>query len=295
MKDYIVRAMAGNAQIRAFAAYTRETVETARQKHNLSPVACAALGRLLTGGAMMGSMLKGEDDLLTLQINCRGEIRQLVVTADSHGRVKGYAKNPSVMLPPNRLGKLDVGGAVGPGVLSVIKDMGLKEPYCGETALQTGEIAEDLTYYFASSEQIPSSVGLGVLMDKEHVNVKQAGGFIIQLMPFAEDSVIDRLEENIKGLPSVTTMLESGLTPEDILKEVLKGMDVEFTDTLPVEFYCNCSKKRVEKAVISIGKKELQDIIKDGKPIEVKCHFCNEKYTFSVEELKEMLKRATGK
>lgn len=293
MEDYIVRAMAGNAQIRAFAAYTKETVETARNRHQLSPVACAALGRLLTGGAMMGTMLKAEDDLLTLQINCSGEIGQLVVTSDSMGHVKGYVKNPNVMLPPNASGKLDVGGALGLGVLSVIKDMGLKDPYCGQTVLQTGEIAEDLTYYFATSEQIPSSVGLGVLMDKQYATVKQAGGFIIQLMPFAEDDVINQLEKNIQEIPSVTNMLEAGLTPEDILRTILKGMDVEITDTIPVKFSCNCSKERVEKAVISIGKKELQNMIDENEPIEVNCHFCQEKYTFSVEDLKDMLRRAT--
>lgn len=295
MKDYIVRATAGNAQVRAFAAYTKETVDTARERHQLSPVACAALGRLLTGGAMMGAMLKGEKDLLTLQINCSGEIGQLVVTSDAHGNVKGYVKNPNVMLPPSAAGKLDVGGALGLGVLSVIKDMGLKEPYCGQTVLQTGEIAEDLTYYFASSEQIPTSVGLGVLMDKEYANVKQAGGFIIQLMPFAEDEVIDKLEENLKKIPSVTEMLDSGMSPEDMLKTVLDGLDVEFTDTMPIAFNCNCSKERVAKAVISIGKKELQTMIEENEPIEVNCHFCNEKYKFTVDELREMLKKATSK
>ena len=219
----------------------------------------------------------------------------MVVTSDAHGNVKGYVKNPNVMLPPSAAGKLDVGGALGLGVLSVIKDMGLKEPYCGQTVLQTGEIAEDLTYYFASSEQIPTSVGLGVLMDKEYANVKQAGGFIIQLMPFAEDEVIDKLEENLKKIPSVTEMLDSGMSPEDMLKTVLDGLDVEFTDTMPIAFNCNCSKERVAKAVISIGKKELQTMIEENEPIEVNCHFCNEKYKFTVDELREMLKKATSK
>ena len=293
MKDYMVRATAGNAQIRAFAATTKGMVDAAREAHNLSPVACAALGRLLTGGAMMGSMLKGEKELLTLQVSGDGPIGQMTVTADMTGKVKGYVHNPSVMLPPNALGKLDVGGAVGQGVLRVIKDMGLKEPYSGQTFLQTGEIAEDLTYYFVTSEQVPSAVGLGVLMDKEYANVKQAGGFIIQLMPFAEDSVIEKLEENLKSIPSVTTMLEEGNTPEDMLKLVLKDMDVEFTDTIPVEFYCNCNKEKVEKAIISIGKKDIQQMIEDNKPIEVNCHFCNKHYEFSVDDLRELLKKAT--
>ena len=292
MTDYIVRAMAGNAQIRAFAATARETVEAAREAHNLSPVAAAALGRTLIGGAMMGAMLKGEKDMLTLQIKGDGPIGTITVTADANGAVKGYVQNPSVMLPPNAIGKLDVGGAVGYGILQVIKDMGLKEPYCGQTVLQTGEIAEDLTYYFASSEQVPSSVGLGVLMDKDLANVKQAGGFIIQLMPFAEDDVIEKLEQNLTQIPSVTTMLDEGLTPEQMLEKVLEGMDVEFTDTLPVVFKCNCSKERVEKALIGIGEKELKEMIADGEPVELNCHFCSKKYIFSIEELQQLLKRA---
>lgn len=292
MTDYIVRATAANAQIRAFAATTKNTVETARQAHNLSPVASAALGRTLTGGAMMGAMLKNEKDMLTIQINGDGPIEGIIVTADSKGNVKGYVGNPAVMLPPNFAGKLDVGAAVGYGMLQVTKDMGLKEPYCGQTVIQTGEIAEDLTYYFASSEQIPSSVGLGVLMDKELANVRQAGGFIIQLMPFADDAVIEKLEQNLTHIPSVTTMLDDGMTPEEMLKKVLEGMDVEFTDTLPVEFKCNCTKDRVEKALISVGEKDLKEMIADGKPIEVNCHFCNKNYEFSIDELQKMVKRA---
>lgn len=291
MKDYIVRATAGNNQIRAFAATTKEVVEKARQAHNTSPVATAALGRLLTGGAMMGSMMKNDTDMLTIQIKCDGPIKGLTVTADRHGNVKGYVENPNVMLPPNKQGKLDVAGALDLGVLSVIKDMGLKEPYVGQTILQTSEIAEDLTYYFATSEQVPSSVGLGVLMEKDNT-VKQAGGFIVQVMPFVEEHTLSKLEENIKKISSVTAMLDKGYTPENILEEVLEGLDVEFTDTVPTQFYCNCTKERVEKAIISIGKKDIQEMIDDGKEIEVNCHFCDTNYTFSVEELKEMLKRS---
>ena len=292
MEDYIVRATAGDAQIRAFAATTRVTVETARTLHDLSPVASAALGRLLTGGAMMGSMLKGDTDLLTLQIMGDGPIGQITVTADSSGNVKGYVNNPSVMLPPNKMGKLDVSGAVGNGFLRVIKDMGLKEPYSGQIELQSGEVAEDLTNYFASSEQIPSSVGLGVLMNKEDMTVKQAGGFIIQLMPFASDEIISKLEDNLSNITSVTKMLEDGHTPESMLEILLKGLDLKITDTLPVRFHCNCEKARVEKAIVSIGKKDINEMIEEGKPIEVNCHFCNKNYTFSVEELKELLKKA---
>ncbi len=290
MKDYIVRAAAANTQIRAFAAVTTELVEEARQRHGTSPVATAALGRLLTGGVMMGSMMKNEEDMLTIQIKCSGQIGGLTVTADSRGHVKGYVYNPDVMLPPKN-GKLDVGGGLGQGVLTVIKDMGLKEPYSGQTILQTGEIAEDLTYYFATSEQVPSSVGLGVLMEKDNT-VRCAGGFIVQVMPFIEDKVLEKLEQNIQKIQSVTSMLDNGHTPEEMLGQVLEGLDLEITDTLPAEFYCNCSKERIEKAIISVGRREIQSMIDDGREIEVKCHFCNTAYKYSVDELKELLKRA---
>lgn len=291
MTDYIVRATAADAQIRAFACTTREMVEHARSAHNTSPVVTAALGRLLSAGAMMGSMLKGEKDLLTLQIKGDGPVNGITVTADAQGNVKGYANVPDVILPANAVGKLDVAGALGQGILSVIKDMGLKEPYVGQTALQTGEIAEDLTYYFATSEQVPSCVGLGVLMEKDNT-VKQAGGFIVQLMPFAEDAVIDKLEENLAKIQSVTSILDAGNTPEQMLEMLLEGMNPEFNETMPTQFYCNCDKTRVEKALISIGKAELQSMIDDGEEVEVNCHFCNTKYTFSVEELKALRKKA---
>lgn len=291
MSDYIVRGTAANNQIRVFAATTRDLVEYARAAHNTSPVATAALGRLLTGGVMMGSMMKGEKDLLTLQIQCNGPIRGLTVTADSQGRVKGYAYNPNVMLPPSDKGKLDVGKALDLGVLSVIKDLGLKEPYMGQTQLISGEIAEDLTYYFATSEQVPSAVALGVLMEKDNT-VKRAGGFIIQLMPFAEDGLAEKLEDKIKGMTSITSLLEQGMSPEDIINEILGEYGVEIMDTLPAEFSCNCCKDRVEKALISVGAKELNTMIQEGKPVELNCHFCNSKYTFSVEELKEILRKS---
>ena len=290
MADYIVRATAANSQIRAFAATTRDLTEHARAAHNTSPVATAALGRLLTAGSMMGVMMKGEKDLLTLQVKAGGPLEGITVTADSKGNVKGYVGNPNVILHANDKGKLDVAGAVGVGFMNVIKDMGLKEPYVGQTVLQTSEIAEDLTYYFATSEQVPSSVGLGVLMEKDNT-VKQAGGFIIQLMPFTEESVISQLEENLKDVTSVTTMLEEGHTPESLLNTLLKGFDIAINETIPTQFYCNCDKDRVEKALISVGRKELQEMIDEGKEIEMNCHFCNRNYTFSVEELKNILKR----
>ena len=290
MNDYIIRAIAANDQIRAFAAVTTETVEEARKDHNTSPVATAALGRLLTAGAMMGTMMKGDKDILTLQIKAGGPLEGITVTADSKGRVKGYVGNPNVCIPANSKGKLDVAGAVGVGFMNVIKDMGLKEPYVGQVALQTSEIAEDLTYYFATSEQVPSAVGLGVLMNKDNT-VRQAGGFIVQLMPFAEESTIAKLEENVQKITSVTNLLEEGHTPESLLEKVLDGFDMEINEKIPTEFYCNCSRERVEKALISIGRKELNEMIQEGKPIEMNCHFCNHNYEFTVEELKEILRK----
>ena len=291
MADYIVRATAAEGQIRAFAATTKEMAETARKAHDCSPVATAALGRLLTAGAMMGVMMKGDKDVLTLQIKGEGPIGGLTVTADSHGNVKGYAEDPQVMLPANLAGKLDVGGAVGPGILYVIKDLGMKEPYVGQTELQTGEIAEDLTYYFAASEQVPSSVGLGVLMEKKNT-VKQAGGFIIQLMPFVEDSVVDRLEKKLSSVDSVTSYLDRGFTPEQLLEEFLGEFGLEILDKLDTRFHCDCSREKVEKALISVGKKELNDMVQEGKPVEVKCHFCNTPYVFDMEELKNLIRRS---
>ena len=290
MNDYIIRATAANDQIRAFATVTTEMVETAREHHNTSPVATAALGRLLTAGAMMGSMMKGEKDVLTLQIKAGGPLQGITVTADSQGNVKGYVGNPDVCIPANSKGKLDVAGAVGPGFLTVIKDMGLKEPYSGQVMLQTCEIAEDLTYYFATSEQVPSAVGLGVLMNKNNT-VRQAGGFIVQLMPFAEEDVISKLEQNVQKINSVTNLLEEGHTPESLLEKVLEGFDVQINEKMDTRFHCNCSKERVAKALISIGRKELNEMIQEGKPIEMNCHFCNTNYNFTVEELKEILRR----
>ena len=231
--------------------------------------------------------MKGDADVLTLQVQGDGPAGGLTVTADSKGRVKGYAVHPQVILPANSQGKLDVGGAIGAGSLRVIRDLGLKEPYVGQTPLQTGEIAEDLTWYFASSEQVPSTVGLGVLMEKNNT-VKQAGGFIVQLMPFAQDAVIEQLEKNLSRIHSVTKLLEDGNSPEQILALLLEGMDMEILSDMPVEFYCNCSRERVAKALYSIGKKELDEMIRDGEPIEVKCHFCNRAYSFRVEDLAQI-------
>lgn len=292
MNDYMIRATAADGQIRAFAATTRDMVENAKNAHNTSPVATAALGRLMTAAAMMGADLKGEKDLLTLRIEGSGPLGGLLVTANGHGDVKGYAFNPDVMLPPNAQGKLDVGGSLDLGVLSVIKDIGLKEPYVGQTQLVTGEIAEDLTYYFATSEQVPSSVALGVLMNKDNT-VRQAGGFIIQLLPGASDEIIDKLEAKLSGISSITALLNAGKTPEEILTDILGEFGLEILSKMPVQFRCDCDRSRVEKAIISIGKKEIQDMINEGREIKVNCQFCNKHYKFSVDELEDMLKRAT--
>ncbi|MBQ8148300.1 MAG: Hsp33 family molecular chaperone HslO [Lachnospiraceae bacterium] len=289
MSDYIIRGTAANDQVRFFAATTREMVETARSIHNTSPVATAALGRLLTAGAMMGSMSKSETDLTTLQIKCSGPIGGLIITADGAANVKGYVTNPNVILPVNNKGKLDVAKALDLGVLSVIKDIGLKEPYIGQTHLVSGEIAEDLTYYFATSEQVPSSVALGVLMEKNNT-VKQAGGFIIQLMPFADEELITALEERLKEFTSITSLLDQGMTPEEMIQHLFEGYDVNIMSTIPTAYRCDCSKDRVYEAVMSIGKKDIEEMIAENKPIEVNCHFCGKNYTFDVEDLKSMLK-----
>lgn len=294
MSDYIVRATAANDSIRAFCATTKDISETARIHHNTSPVVTAALGRLLTAGAMMGSMLKSEDDLLTLQLRGSGPMKGITVTADANANVKGYPINPDVIIPANSIGKLDVAGAIGIGVLSVIKDMGLKDPYVGQVELISGEIAEDLTYYFATSEQVPSAVSLGVLMNRDNT-VRCSGGFIIQVLPGADDEALDKLEETLKNIPSITTLLDEGYTPEQILEKALAGLDVKIMEKIPTEFKCNCEKKRVEKAIISLGKDEITSLIEEGENIEVKCQFCNKAYIFTPDELEEIKKEAVRK
>ncbi len=288
MNDILIHGMAANNQVRFFSCYSKELVENARQYHNTSPVATAALGRLLTAGAMMGSMCKNDSDILTLQIQCSGPIGGLTVTANAHAHVKGYVNNPGVMLPPSSAGKLDVGKAVDLGVLSVIKDIGLKEPYIGQSNLVSGEIAEDLTYYFATSEQIPTSLALGVLMEKNNT-VKHAGGFIIQLMPYAEETIISDLEKRLKDYSSITSLMNKGMTPYDMMNRLFDGYDITFTKETTPLYKCDCSKERTFKAVMSIGRKDIEEMIKEGEPIQVECHFCNKKYTFTPDELKKGL------
>lgn len=291
MNDTIIRGMAANNQVRFFCGYTKELVETARSIHNTSPVATAALGRLLTAGALMGNMCKNESDVLTLQIQCSGPIKGLTVTANAHSDVKGYVNNPNVDLPLSPAGKLDVGKALDLGVLSVIKDIGLKEPYIGQTNLVTGEIAEDLTYYFATSEQIPTSVALGVLVDTD-ITVKHAGGFIIQMMPYASEELISDLEQRLKDFSSITSLMDQGMSPEDMMNKLFAGYDIEFAQTNTPHYRCDCSRERSYKAIASISRKDIEEMIADNEPIEVGCHFCNKKYHFSVDDLKEMLTHA---
>ena len=290
--DYIIRAAADSEHIRAFAATTKDITEAARAAHNSSPVVTAALGRLLTAGAMMGITMKGDNDVLTLQVKGNGAMQGMTVTADSAGHVKGYPIEPLVLLPVRKSDhKLDVSGAIGRGTLRVIKDMGLKEPYIGEVDLVTGEIAEDLTYYFAQSEQIPSTVGLGVLMNKENT-VRAAGGFIVQLMPDVSEKTIDRLEDNLRHVSSVTELLDKGSTPEDILKILLEGLDMTILDKINTEFRCDCSPEKIERALIATGRKELQAMIDEGKEIEMVCSFCQKKYIVSVDKMKQLLESA---
>ena len=293
-RDYLVRGTAAHGQIRCFAAKTTGLVEEARNRHKTSPVCTAALGRLMTAGSMMGAMLKGEDDLLTMTIRGNGPMQGLQVTADSASRVKGYVFQPFVWNEPKYAGKLDVGGAVGDGTLTVVRDQEFGDPYSSQIRLVSGEIAEDLTEYFAVSEQVPSSVGLGVLLNTDQT-VRCAGGFIIQLLPGCEDATIDRLEARLTSVHSVTQMLEQGMSPEEMLEYLFEGMDLEILDTIPTGFSCNCSRERVTKVLVSTGSRELSSMIKDGKPIEIECHFCGEKYTFEVEELKQILEKAKEK
>ncbi len=287
MEDYMVRAIAAGEQIRAFAVTSANIAETARKAHNTSPIATAALGRTMSGALMMADMLKGDQDLLTIRIDGDGPLQGITVTADNHGNVKGFVGNPYVILPPNESGHLNVGGGVGKGTLTVIRDLDLKNTYSGQVELYSGEIAEDLTHYFAESEQIPSAVGLGVLMNRTNT-VRCAGGYIIQLMPFASDEVIGALEENIRDAGYVTDMLDAGLTPEDMLRTVLKGFDVDITDRKPVRFHCNCERERVERALLLVGEKELTDMIEKGEPVELSCRFCGKKYRFLVPELESI-------
>ena len=294
MEDYIVRATAANGFIRAFAAISTNTVEEARKIHGTTPVASAALGRMLTAGAIMGAMLKSEKDLITLQITGSGPLKGVLVTSDSKSNVKGYVVNPDADLPLKPDGKLDVGYAVGVGTLKIIKDVGLKDPYVGSIELISGEIADDLTYYFAQSEQVPSSVGLGVLVDTD-CTIKHSGGFIVQLMPGADEEIIDKLEKKLMTIPYVTDMLNDGYSAEKMLEAILGDLELEILEKSPMQYKCTCSKDRVEKAIISLGKKEISQIIEEDKKAELTCQFCGKVYNFNETELKDILLKACSK
>lgn len=287
-KDYIVRASLANDSVRAFAISSTHLVAEARERHKTLPVVTAALGRLLSAGAIMGSMMKGDKDIVTISLKGNGPAGYITVTADSHGHVKGFPGNPNVDIPRKYAGKLDVGAAVGRGLLTVSYDLGLKEPYSGQVEIQTGEVAEDLAYYFTVSEQLPSAVGLGVMVDTDS-SVKYAGGFILQLLPDAPEDVIELLEKKLANLEPVTAMMEKGMTPEDMLSYIFEGVDIEFTERHDVEFYCDCSKEKVKRALAAISDKDLQDIVNDGEDIEVKCYFCNTAYKFSIADIKDIL------
>lgn len=287
-KDYIVRASLANDSVRAFAISSTHLVAEARERHKTLPVVTAALGRLLSAGAIMGSMMKGDKDIVTISLKGDGPAGYITVTANSHGHVKGFPGNPNVDIPRKYAGKLDVGAAVGRGLLTVSYDLGLKEPYSGQVEIQTGEVAEDLAYYFTASEQLPSAVGLGVMVDTDS-SVKHAGGFIVQLLPDAPEDVIELLEKKLANLEPVTAMMEKGMTPEDMLSYIFEGVDIEFTERHDVEFYCDCSKEKVKRALAAISDKDLQDIVNDGEDIEVKCYFCNTAYKFSIADIKDIL------
>lgn len=290
--DKLVRGSSTDGSIRVFAAITTELVNEAHRIHNTSATASAALGRLLTGAAIMGAQLKSESDSVTLQINGEGPLGIMIAVTDSSSRVRGYAANPQADLPLNASGKLDVGGAVGPGFLSVVRDLGLKEPYIGRTPLVSGEIAEDMTYYFAKSEQVPTAVALGVLVDTD-LSIKAAGGYMIQLMPEATEETAEKLTNIIENAPSVTEMIESGMSAEDIAFSITNGFDmlIENNAAHP-EYKCKCSRERMERALISIGKQEIEDIIKEQGEAEMSCQFCDKKYHFDKSELEELFKKA---
>jgi molecular chaperone Hsp33 len=286
MSDYLVRGIALEGRVRAFAVLTTGITEELRRRHDTSPVATAALGRTAAAALMMGAMLKG-DEKLTVQIKGNGPIGQIVVDANAKGEVRGYVDNPHVHLPPNAAGKLDVAGVVGTdGFLSVTKDLGLKEPYRGSVPLISGELAEDFTYYFASSEQTPSAVALGVLTDPQ-VLVRVSGGFIIQLLPGLSDAEISDIEEKLAAIPPITTLLDGGAVPEDVLRGVLP--DMQIMEKSDVRFACQCTEERVEEMLISLGKEELESILNEDGVAEVVCHFCNEKFRFEGERLQQLI------
>ena len=288
MSDYILKAITEDGQARAYVAVTTDMVNEAARRHEMSPVAITAAGRLFTAGAMMGTMMKNDKDLLTVRIKGNGPIGQMMCSANPKGEVKGFVGNPQVMLPLKD-GRIDVAGALGIGVLSVTKDLGLKEPYIGDTILVTSEIGDDLTYYFATSEQVPSAVGLGVLMNKDNT-AKCAGGFIVQMMPEATDETIGILEANVQSITSVSDLLHEGETADGLLKRIFNGLEYKILETVDVSYRCDCSRTKVINALLSLGADERKSLIDEDKPVETRCQFCGEKYEFSLDDLNRMYK-----
>ena len=288
MKDYIVRGTTIDGDARFFFAVSTQTVNKAYNIHKTYPVASVALGRMLTASAIMGSMLKNEQDLITLSIKGDGPMRGVVVTADSSSNVKGYVINPIVDIPLKQNGNLDVRNAIGEGFLSIVQDIGLKEPYVGQIPLISGEVADDLTYYFAKSEQIPTSVALSVLVDRDYT-IKHSGGFIIQMMPQADEEVVEKIEKKLQTLPPLTKLFDDGNSPEQIIEIIFNEIGFKINDTIPINYYCNCSREKVEKAFITVGKQELKTIIDEDGKANLNCHFCNTDYEFSREDILRMI------
>ena len=294
MKDYLVKALAYHGQVRAYAVCATESVKEAQRRHDLWVNASAALGRTMIGTVMLGAMEKGAVKV-TVKIEGNGPIGFLVADADGNGNIRGYVQNPKVQLKPNAQGKIDVRGAVGVnGTLTVVRDMGMRDFFTGQVALVSGEIGEDFTYYFTTSEQIPSAVGLGVLVNPDH-SILAAGGFVIQMLPDAKEATISRLEENLKTLKPISEMVREGLSPEEILQAILSGGDVQFLSQLPVQFHCSCSKERLRIALLSLGRDELEQILQEEGHAELTCHFCEEKYDFNQEDLKALIQQITSK
>lgn len=291
MSDYLVHGTAYGGQILAFACETTELVEDARLRHGLSPVATAALGRALSAAAMMGSQLKSEEETITLHIEGNGPLGKTVAVADGAGRLRGYCNNPDVRIPLKENGHLDVAGGVGVGVLTITKDLGLKEPYTGSSHLVSSEIAEDLAYYFTVSEQIPSAVSLGVMVNRDE-SVWAAGGFILQLLPGADDDTADKLQQRVEAFPPVSKYLAMGKTPEDMLHDLLGDMGFVPMERRDLAFRCNCSRDKVSAALLSVGLADLQELCDAGEPVEMGCHYCGEKYVFTVDEIRELMEHA---
>ncbi|WP_057915351.1 Hsp33 family molecular chaperone HslO [Peribacillus muralis] len=287
MKDYLVKALGYEGQVRAYAVSTTDTVGDAQRRHYTWPTASAALGRAMTAGVMMGSMLKGEEKL-TIKIEGGGPIGSILVDSNAKGEVRGYVTHPQTHFDLNEHGKLDVRRAVGTeGLLTVVKDIGLRDNFSGQVPIVSGELGEDFTYYFATSEQVPSSVGVGVLVNPDN-SILAAGGFIIQLLPGTSDETISKIESRLSTIEPVSKMIQRGLTPEEILTEILGEGDVNILEKMDVEFSCQCSRERIANALISLGQAEIRDIIETEGQAEAQCHFCNETYQFSKEDLEEL-------